>query len=97
MYGHFQGIKSRKKIRKETTSSRKERVEKVSNRISRSGKENLFPKINTTELERIKENIHNQHAKEQKKERTKNLVLVLLTACILFFLIKYYVYPFIYE
>lgn len=96
MYGNFDGIKFRKKLRDQTTNSRKERVDSHKNSIHRTKKENVFPEISDQIVNKEIQNIQNKYAKEKRIKIIKNTIIFMVSLAITIFIIIKYIYPFLF-
>lgn len=93
MYGNFDGIKRRAKYRKETTSARKERVDKHAQSIARSDKKNVFPKVSEEKANAAKRSVSEKLEKENKQMLIKQVILFVVALLITAYIIGRYIYP----
>lgn len=96
MYGNFDAIKSRKKLRDSTTNSRKERVDNHKNSIFRTKYENVFPEISDEKVNLEIQNIKNKYSAEKQKGIIQNAIVFLLALAISLFIVIKYIYPFLF-
>jgi len=93
MYGNFDAIKRRKQLRKETTTARKDRVDKVKNRTHRSKKINVFPEVSNDTVEKVNERMALQLKKEHRRELLIYIIVFAISTVIVGYLMARYIYP----
>jgi len=93
MYGNFDAIKRRKKLRDETTDARQKRVDDLKSRTSRSGKSNVFPDVDSSTVNKVNKRMELQRIKALSKERIIYFVAFGIAAAIVGYLIYQYIYP----
>jgi hypothetical protein len=93
MYGHFDAIKRRKKLRDETTDARQKRVDDLKSRTSRSGKSNVFPDVDPSTIEEVNRRMEVEREKAQSKERIVYIVAFGIAAVIVVYLFFQYISP----
>ena len=93
MYGNFDAIKRRKQLRKETTDSRKKRVDDLKGRTSRSKKVNVFPNLDPSAVEATNARLKLRLQKAQRKETIIYAIVFVLATTLVGYLISQYVYP----
>ncbi len=96
MYGNFDGIKDRARLRKEVTDSRLDRLNKLKKIQINSNNKDTFPKISKKQLLVVKKAIQNKLKKEKHQQLVTKSIFIILTSSILFFIWRY-IYPFLFN
>lgn len=97
MYGNFDAIKRRKELRKETTTARKDRVNRVKNGISRSEKKNVFSEVPEKQVNNAIKSIRERMQKEDRRKSIQNLIIIGIIIIAVTFLFINYIYPFLFN
>ena len=94
MYGNFDAIKRRAKLRKETTSARQDNVRQRKGNLSSTGNEDdLFPTVDAATQASVIAEIQERFRLKRKKERLLYLYLFFFSAFILCFLAWKFIFP----
>jgi len=96
MYGNFDGIKNRAKLRKEVNNLRLERLGKRKKGQTNSIKNNVFSSISKERLQEAKKNIKEKLRKDNIHQLKYNLILVFIVVLASSFVIWRYLIPFLF-
>ena len=96
MYGNFDGIKDRARLRKEVKDLRLNRLQKLKKSKSNFNKDYHFLKAPQAKLLKVKKIIQEKAKKENRQQLFYQFFLITLVGSLLIFIIWSYIYPFLF-
>ena len=96
MYGNFDGIKDRARLRKEVNSLRLDRLEKRKKSQTKSNRKDIFLKISKEKFQGVKKEIQKKIKKEQQHQLITYIIIFTLVISFLSFITWRYIYPFLF-
>lgn len=96
MYGNFDGIKDRAKLRKEVNDLRLTRLNKLKKISFRSIKKDVFLKVSKEKLQEVNKTIRKKIKREKHQQLLYNLSLITIVLSFFSFIIWRYIYPFLF-
>ncbi len=96
MYGNFDGIKHRAKLRKEVKNLRLDRLGKRKEGQTYSIKKNIFTPVSKERLEEAKRNIKQKLKKDKKHQLKYNLILLFIVVLAASYVIGRFIVPFLF-
>ncbi|PHS67496.1 MAG: hypothetical protein COB12_03475 [Flavobacterium sp.] len=96
MYGNFDGIKHRAKLRKEVKNLRLGRLDKRKGGQTYSIKKNIFTPVSKKRLKEAKKDIKQKLKKDKKHQLKYNLILMFIVVLVASYVIGRYIIPFLF-
>ena len=96
MYGNFDGIKDRARLRKEVKDLRLNRLEKLKKSKAIFNKKGHYFKAPKARLIEVKKIIQEKAKKEKRQHLLYQLILIAIVGSLLLFFIWAYIYPFLF-
>ncbi|MFK5983524.1 MAG: hypothetical protein QM499_11465 [Flavobacteriaceae bacterium] len=96
MYGNFDGIKNRARLRREVKDLRLDRLEKRKKRQTNSINKNIFAPVSREKFQKAKIIIKEKIRKDKKHQQKLNFILILIVLIVFSFIVWRFLIPFLF-